>query len=262
MTELLARSGFDQQERARVRGALRRYMAEHRIGAPTLQARIIEADAPRHREIPLSTLQRFLTGSHHTHDHHVALCHAFASALPYYGEGRDVAQLGATLAGFLQEPTDGDSRADLIAKLGTQFAGRYETRIKPAAPGGFPYPPESEFVHSHLVFEPVPDQAYLLAREFVNDLANSADGRERRFAFDGVLLFAAPLIYVFLRNSLTRQPKSYALGRVPVSSPGGDVVLFEGEGFDTWFLRDKPAQRLSSHFRVQFIPRAEQGADP
>ena len=89
MSEPESRTGFDQRERELVRSALRRYMEENRIGTPTLQYRIIEAD-PRRREIPLSTLQRFITGAHHTQDHHVALCHAFVRDLPYYGEGRDI----------------------------------------------------------------------------------------------------------------------------------------------------------------------------
>ena len=99
MSEPESRTGFDQRERELVRSALRRYMEENRIGTPTLLYRIIEAD-PRRREIPLSTLQRFITGAHHTQDHHVALCHAFVRELPYYGEGRDVAQFGDALASF------------------------------------------------------------------------------------------------------------------------------------------------------------------
>lgn len=262
MKEAQAATGFDGAERERIRAALRRYMRKHGIGAPALQYRIIETD-PRKREIPLSTLQRFILGKHHTQEHHVALCHAFVKDLPYYGEGRETEQLGDALFGFLQEPVDDEAREALIAKLTKEFAGAFETRTRPATVGGaFPYPPESNIAESRLSFAPVPGKPWLNAREFVTDMRNYAERPERRFAYDGVLLFAAPLIYVFLRNTLTRQPKSYSLGQVFAPAADGEVRLFEGEGFDTAFMRDDPGQRMSRNFRVQFVPAAPEEPQP
>ena len=50
---------FDLTERERIRWALIDYMKAHRIGVPTLAARI-KASHPREMEIPWKTLQRFL----------------------------------------------------------------------------------------------------------------------------------------------------------------------------------------------------------
>jgi hypothetical protein len=253
MSELQSRTEFDQRERELVRSALRRYMEENRIGTPALQYRIIEADTPRHREIPLSTLQRFVTGSHHTQDHHVALCHAFVRELPYYGEGRDIAELGRALTAFLREPLDADAREDLIEKLRSNFAGSYETRALPASRGEFTYPPQSDLIASRISFEPVANQPWLSVQELVTDLLN-ADTPDRRFAYDGVLLLDAPLVFVFLRNTLTRQPKSYSLKLRSVATDEGEVAIFEGEGLDSWFLHETRMPRLSNYFRVQIIP--------
>jgi hypothetical protein len=256
------RTGFDMQERERVRRALRRYMQENRIGSPTLQYRIIEADKPRRREIPLATLQRFLRGSHHTHDHHVALCHAFVSPLPYYGEGRDLEAFGAALTGFLREPADAESGDQLAGRLEHEFARHYVTRTKAIAPGAFPFPPEAGLIASRVSFDHAPGQGWLKVREFVTDSRNSAENPQRRFTYDGVLLLTPPLVFVFLRNTLTRQPKTYSLAQVFTQAAEGKVILLEGEGCETWFLRDDPAQRLNQNFRVQFVPAAEDGAEP
>lgn len=252
------RTEFDSAERERVRATLRRYMQEHRIGTPTLQYRIIEADQPLRREIPLSTLQRFITGSHHTQEHHVALCHAFVKDLPYYGEGREVEQLGAALSGFLLETMEGESRQALIKNIETEFAGRFETRTLPYGPGAFSYPPQSDLPDSSLSFEMAADQPWLLVQEFANDLRNYAEAPERRFAYDGVLITAAPLVHVFLRSALTRQPKTYSLERKTVTSAGDNVTVLEGTGMESLFLHETTVRMPARHFRIQMIPSPPQ----
>ena len=52
---------FDLTERERIRWALIDYMKAHKIGVPTLAARI-KASHPREMEIPWKTLHRFLAG--------------------------------------------------------------------------------------------------------------------------------------------------------------------------------------------------------
>ena len=71
---------FDLAERERIRQALLAYMKEHKIGVPTLAARI-KASHPREMEIPWKTLQRFLAGTR-THDMALTICKAFAENLP------------------------------------------------------------------------------------------------------------------------------------------------------------------------------------
>ena len=71
---------FDLTERERIRWALIDYMKAHKIGVPTLAARI-KASHPREMEIPWKTLQRFLRGKR-THDMALIICKAFAEQLP------------------------------------------------------------------------------------------------------------------------------------------------------------------------------------
>ena len=51
----------------------------------------------------------------------MALCHAFVRELPYYGEGRDIAELGTSAHGLFQEPHEADARETLIEKLSTRL---------------------------------------------------------------------------------------------------------------------------------------------
>jgi hypothetical protein len=120
--EALKLTAFDEPARRRVRDGLRSYMRAHRIGAPTLQARIIEADAPRFREVPLSTLQRFLRDAHRTADAHVALCAEF---LEKAGESVAAEDTGfaPALAGFIGMPDDPLTLAD--EALQAELAGDY-----------------------------------------------------------------------------------------------------------------------------------------
>src|SRR5690606_21292997 len=177
MGEPQAVTGFDSAERERSRAALRRYMREHGIGASKLQYQIEKADQPRKREIPLSTLQRFILGKHHTQEHHVALCHAFVKDLPYYGEGREIEQLGAAFYSFLQpeQPEEKEEAGDRLAAL----AGTWES---PA---------------SVLTLTIAPGEKYLLARESARCLlVTGEDGRDpelaaRRRMREGVMVIMA-----------------------------------------------------------------------
>lgn len=238
MSEPQTRTGFDHAARERVRAALRRYMQDHRIGTPTLQYRIIEADEPRRREIPLSTLQRFITGSHHTQDHHVALCHAFVSDLPYYGEGRDIAQFGEALFGFVQDQAQGREREALIARLESEFAGTYEA------------------ASAHLTLSASDGQPWLIAREtarcelnpdkYAERAANELSRRRR--AREGVMVLISSCIYIMLRDSLTRQPKLCCLMWWPARSESEAMVL-QGETLQPAFMSG-----LSNiQERVQFV---------
>jgi hypothetical protein len=224
MSELQSRAGFDQREREFVRSALRRYMQEHGIGTPALQYRIIEADQPRRREIPLSTLQRFITGSHHTQDHHVALCHAFVRELPYYGEGRDVAQLGDALASFfpLRWP---EPKSPSSAKGPERFCRRYRgsapTEVLPGQMRLYHmdelHPEMAVFVipYSELIFEREGNASYLRALETITNpsLDHSASQAQTRatYTYEGVLAPFGRMLRLMLRNTLTRQPRLYEL---------------------------------------------------
>jgi hypothetical protein len=73
-------TNYDLTERERIRQALFAYMKAHKIGVPTLAARIKDSH-PRKMEISWKTLQRTLAGKR-TNDTAVAICAAFAEKLP------------------------------------------------------------------------------------------------------------------------------------------------------------------------------------
>jgi hypothetical protein len=262
MTDARTRMDFGQAEREHVRQALRRYMRENAIGTPKLRARIIDADQPRHREIPLSTLQRFLTGSHQTSEHHVALCHQFVKELPYFSEAHDIARFGTSLLTFLSNLPAAENNAASPAAPTIDFAGEYETRTRPRTAGEpWPYPPESNLIASHVTLAVAPGNSHVEAQETVFDLMNKEWAPQRRHAYEGALAVVSPFLHIVLRHCLTRQPKFYTLAKSPFG--GSEATVLEGEGFDTVFLREDYLRRpLRENFRVQFVPRRPQEANP
>lgn len=221
--EAQLRAAFDETNRDDVREALRRYMKEHRIGVPTLQARIIEFDRPRHREIPLSTLQRFIAGSHHTHDHHVELCHAFVSSLPYYGEDRAFGLLGNALSEFLGDRTHGREREALIARLGAEYAGLYETE------------------YGNLRLTAVHRQPYLRAQQTSKLLAPPGEPASRALAarrriHEGIVVLVPSGVYMMLKDTLTCQPRFAGLQRRIESTKSGEEEVLEGEVYQPGFF--------------------------
>lgn len=218
MDQPQAVTGFDSAGRERIRAALRRYMQENRIGTPALQYRIIKSDEPRHREIPLSTLQRFVTGKHHTQEHHVALCHAFVKDLPYYGEGRDLAQFAGALAMVFEIPEERIERAMQAQRLSRDIAGRYEVyallekefdldRKGTWTRTGFDVP------YAEITFEAAPDENHLRVREsvFNPERAHPFDKGKAgtRLPYEGAFISLDWRGIIVMRNMLTRLPKIY-----------------------------------------------------
>lgn len=240
--EAQLRPEFDERERDFIRHALDRYMVEHGIGVPTLQTRLIEADHPRHREIPVSTLQRFLAGKHHTNDHHVAVCHAFAKELPYYGEGRDLRFLGDALAQFCVPPPDAIERALREQRFATEYTGGYELLAmregrREDASGRTLNFSRYDIPYARMTLKPDRLGKFLQAEEHVFN-------PERTYPFDGATaLFRqhyegafVPLDMrgiIVMRNALTRLPKVYWVsggGVVEAELPFGHdraIVVFE-----------------------------------
>lgn len=247
---------FDLAERHAIRIALKRYMAEQRIGTPTLQYLIIQADRPRHREIPLSTLQRFLAGSHHTLDHHVGLCYGFAMLLPFYGRDREFCELGNALFAFLGTQDKDAVPAGASDQLGPEHAGMYSfweapPDLGPAA--GTSPPPQENSVHGTLTLTAVPESNYLHVREMIGgNAANDAAGFR---AAEGVMIAVASRIYIFLRSSLTRMPKIYYLAQAKFSetepADRRPPRIFEGTSFEGVFMGEKSGYGLSRSCRIK-----------
>lgn len=212
MDESAAREAYDLKERERIRRSLRRYMEAHRIGTPSLQLRIMKADA-RERELPLSTLQRFVAGSHRTSDAYVDMCQRFLESAGMAGEVVDIAE--ALAAHF------GDENSEQACARAAAFADRYRIQATPwetERAGGAPY--------AIARFDQVPGKPYMKVAEEVHDMARSI-GSPRRHRYEGTLVFNDRLVHGFLRSCLTRQPKTYTL-RYPGPGAATSSVLLEG----------------------------------
>lgn len=209
MNESAAREVFDQKERARIRRSLRRYMEEHRVGTPTLQRRIEEADA-RRRELPLSTLQRFVAGSHRTSDSYVDMCARFLESV---GVSVAAGEIGEALAGYF-----GGQDIQQARKLAAVFAGTYLIHADPwdrTRAGGAPY--------ADVRFDHEAEKPYLVIAEEAHDMHRQG-GSPRRHRYEGTLVFSGHHVHGFLRSCLTRQPKTYTL-RYPGPAGTGSTLL-------------------------------------
>ncbi|MCW8087721.1 hypothetical protein OF850_19105 [Roseococcus sp. MDT2-1-1] len=185
-------------------------------------------------------MQRFITGAHRTQDHHVAVCHAFVRELPWYGEGRDIAQFGSALFTFLQGHAEAGDREELTARLTAEFAGSYES------------------ASSRLTLTAVERQPYLHAHELgtcllASDQESGREGDElavRRRSREGVMVLSASGIYVVLRDGLTRQLRIIHLMK-RAASPDEEGVL-AGEAYQPAFMDGmRPIQE-----RVRFVAAA------
>lgn len=231
---------FDLAARERIRRRLRRYMEAHKIGTPALKSRIEEADVPHHRELPLSTLQRFVTGKHRTLDAYVGM---FSNFLDKQDEEPDDEDFGEALTAFLRAPEAGEH--DLPESGMSGFAGSYyafyaaATREEP-----LPVPQSLESAASQLNLMTVEEAPYLLAEEQIKADPLS-DGR-RRYGYTGVAVPRGDMLYMLLRSTLTRLPRTY--GVRPRRGAGSDRLVLEGEGFEY------PAtQSNRSHCKVQLV---------
>lgn len=230
MNESNAREAYDLEERARIQRALRRYMEAHRIGTPTLQLRIMTADA-RGRELPLSTLQRFISGSHRTSDAYVDMCRRFLESV---GAPEAAPDFGATLAAYFGD--GGTAPATMGA-----YAGTYIVHAKP-------WEPENTLPYAYARFEPVPDKPYIAVAETTHDMPR-LEAPARRHRFEGALVFNAPFAHIFLHSCITRQPKSYALQRAGQLT---GKAMFEGPAFFTDL--ENNTRQLSVRFDTYVSP--------
>jgi hypothetical protein len=164
----------DNAERERVRSGLKRYKELHGgIGDPELQQRIMFALNCGESSVPLSTLQRFIRGTHRTDDVMVRRYRKFLSkvAPPLASD-----ELGAALAKFLMP---------VLEEAGWQgkFAGEYRTYVEAAKtkPGA-----KAKFSAGCSVvrLKAAENTAYLHATEFIID-PEQQDGKEAQASWLG-----------------------------------------------------------------------------
>jgi hypothetical protein len=110
---------YGQTQREQVRQTLLTYMREHKIGVPTLAARIREA-VHRNPVIPVKTLQRFLKGEVRTIDQYVSFMFQFADIV---AKVDPTPSLGSALNTFY-------SSANQTNWAGSFIVGETESSIK------------------------------------------------------------------------------------------------------------------------------------
>lgn len=196
---------FDQADRDRIRRCLLRYMEENRIGVPTLQKLIAEANDLALDRLPLKTLQRFLADTHRSNDIMVRFCHRFAAGL---ADDDPLDSFGEALTAFWGARGTADWQALAPEMIGA-FEGRAEEELTGMQLGTRNYVP-----FSALVIEAVPAQHYARAAETISNWSRTASpdsGDSVRRSYEGVLLHPPGALLLALRNSLTGAPRLYWL---------------------------------------------------
>lgn len=239
-----APAAYDAKARARIRARLRSFMEQHRIGVPTLKDRIERADK-RGRELPLSTLQRFLRDSHRTMDMYVEMCAGFLAANDWLREPADFGEpLHAFLQGHKPDPLAGFSIGSL---KGSYAAKRFAAKIDPV-----PELLQGGESHSTVRLRTKKDAAYLLVEEDEPDVRLPREDAGRQYTYDGVALLFGHDLYVFLRSCLTRRPRHYCLSVLPLAQRAGNEMVLTGEAFERPALPGR-----ETCFGLQLIRRAE-----
>lgn len=244
---------FDQADRDRVRRALLRYMEDHRIGVPTLQKLIAEANDLTLDYLPLKTLQRFLAASHRSNDIMVRFCHRFAAGLP---DDDPLADLGEAVAAFIGARPDGTGLRPPPAEMIGTFAGR----VEPAQTGLAVSPPGYDHwvPYSTLTVAALPARPFASVSETVTNwrrAAVDATAPARR-TYEGVLFHPAGAYCALMRNVLTGTLRLYWLGPV-----AGEPFPFVGHGHENIGpLDDEPpaGPRLFRAERVNFVPASKE----
>jgi hypothetical protein len=263
-----ARARFDTAGRARIRAAMLRYMEAHRIGVPTLQARISEASDRSIDLIPLKTLQRFLAGATRTNDAFLIPCHQFVSGLPDHGGPQEAGpeSLPAALNSFFAlPPQERSSQSGPPVSLGAP-AGRYEAYAERAADpssrrmrvmgedesSGFSVP------YGRLRIHPAADGSFAAEEEVFNPARrfpfDPAKTQERHL-YEGLSVDRESLTFVLMRNRTTRLPKAYWLSAI-------DAQTLAGSGVETRFTpgQDGKFPRLVQSLDFAFFRAKEKSS--
>lgn len=207
---------FDEQERAAIRRALIATMETHKIGVPRLAEDIRRADREKNRSIPLSTLQRFLRGTHRTSDEYVALISNFVKGTEQ-GKTSRFEEIARALSGTFDIGAPKDSA--LLARLGHRICilaypdGTEHERLRSTDMVPF----------SEAAFWKPGRQSYLLVEETITVPGEGDEGDDCEdpvFKYEGVAVSAgADKLFIVTREAVTGKPRSAILINNPRRTP-------------------------------------------
>lgn len=213
---------FDAAERERIRRALLAYARENRIGAPNLQLHIAEKTGRTVDQLgALKTLQRFLLGEGRVNDGFVAACALFAeragAMTPHDELARD---LGAFFArDIAEQPAD---------EVPSRFAGNYAVWAGDTSFANLKVQIKGEDVNPDVPYGRcrISGSGRGLKVHEAETIPGSggADGAFRPAANEGMMLYFDPLIFVLLKNRLTRLPRIYWLRELPDGRLAGHAI--------------------------------------
>jgi len=207
---------------AALRRKLNDYMERERIGVAALRQQIAAKADKAAGDLTDQALLRFLAGRERAGNDIVALCAAFAEQ----ASQRDpVIALGDALAGFQQCDSDDERRAAVC--------GTYEVTAHLAPIEGFPVK-DPAVRYGAISFEAIAGRPYLRAVETTPDRSASKLREEagQDHVFEGVALVQAHGVTAYLRDMLTRRPKSYVLDRQAAARPGKFSGIVTSPAYD------------------------------
>ncbi|MDP2619651.1 MAG: hypothetical protein Q8P46_05675 [Hyphomicrobiales bacterium] len=209
-------------EWAAIRRTLNDYMERHGIGVAALRQQIAAGTDRSPDDLTDQALLRFLAGRERAGNDIVALCTAFAEQT---GQRDPVIALGDALAGFQQCDPDDDRRAAIC--------GAYEVTAHLAPIEGLPVK-DPAVRYGAISFEAIAGRPYLRAVETTPDRSASKLREEagQDHVFEGVALVQAHGVTAYLRDMLTRRPKSYVLDRQAAARPGKFSGIVTSPAYD------------------------------
>ncbi|WP_171232303.1 hypothetical protein [Ruegeria sp. HKCCA4812] len=208
---------FDQEQRDRIREAVKAYMKAHSIGVPTLLSRVHNAD-PRRREISLPTMQRFVRGTHKTSEMVVGMSlqllktEGFAIPEPQDEVADPLIAFESGLVGFLLSSEADEGGEEIIH----DFAGNYRRSEQKAPDAVVEILPSSN------------SQAFRISETRTQDMFTDH--------YSGVLIARENRLFGVLRNILTDEPRVYWLHYGKGLMPDDDSEMLTGEVRERPFL--------------------------
>lgn len=200
---------FDETERNRIRRALLRYMEENRIGVPTLQRLVAEANDIVVDRVPLKTLQRFLGDTHRSNDAMVRFCQKLI-ADTFADDPVD--RLGEQLAAFHATPMQDSESAPVPPLTLEKCAGAFNGIAPVRSQGLVLLDPQNVTKISDLTLKVAAAARFARAAETVTNWHYEAEPQSgARRVYEGVAVVTATGLLVSLRNMLTGVPRTYWL---------------------------------------------------
>lgn len=241
---------FSLEDRAQLRATLLRYMKDHDIGVPTLQFRIAKSAKRNASDIPIKTLQRFLSGGFRTQDWGLIWYAAFAATLPPPKTAIKEWTAAAGLQDLNRNSLDQGTAGDSLALLRGAWAVNKALWIRDEIVG--PY--------SYCEFASAADSRAVLVREEIvspDNTDSSGDGASGpKQIYQGIALSFAPLILILSKSALTGLPCTYWLRD---SNNGQELA---GHRIAAELIFDSNIVQPYSHpGRYRFM-RTERGAAP